>query len=602
MVRFLKFKSKIIPRGEGVLLKNFLYKQLWIGAFCCIFSFIFANNSFESFKTWITPTQPFSDSYSGAQYLVPADHWVYSSIRLLALESGTVSLLNKSPVSAGELHVYFSDINYDRLSLQGRDLYQKLQTWFLSVYRKPQSFPLTLSVNPAINFAAFYRNTEDTITYPEFDYKKIPPVFTMGLNISVLNYVSLFYDFFVGAQLKYLRSPKKYMNLPLNKEQDATVSRGSYISMGIPLKNGVYFWNFKAGRGGLNIGNTKTPSIILSDSMDTPTYGQLSFFSSNIKYSANITQLAVNKYFYYHSFDFRLFKRFSMSITEGVMVNAPFELTYLNPLEVFHGLEPWSDYKDYNADLSKINFSGSSRVGTMLGVMIEVNPWKYMAFYGLFHMNQFQLKDEIKTIPNALGFQLGFDVNVPIKTGYVMINVESLYTSPYMYKHENKNWSFDMDRRGYYGSEQHQWTGSAFGPDSIMGQVSGGFLVPDTWGITGFFRILVQGSMNQNIALSKNGFWKTFPLWDENGNPDNDTDKAIKMATIKTPSGVPQWTYRLGLEGFYHINRYFKIKGYTGVSYIINAGHNTQSKPLVAPEIVLSCEFFPFGGKKDILH
>ena len=158
-------------------------------------------------------------------------------------------------------------------------------------------------------------------------------------------------------------------------------------------------------------------------------------------------QLAVSKYLYFHELDFRPFKRLKITAIKGVMVNAPLELTYLNPVEFIHGLESWGAYKDYNHDIGNSTLNESnSRVGSLLALAAELNPWKYGRLYVLFQMNEFQLPSEKKSVPNSLGLQGGLDIQIPSQNGYWTANLEGLWTSPYMYRLRNKNWSFCMSR------------------------------------------------------------------------------------------------------------------------------------------------------------
>jgi hypothetical protein len=79
------------------------------------------------------------------------------------------------------------------------------------------------------------------------------------------------------------------------------------------------------------------------------------------------------------------------------MVYAPLELRFLNPLAIFHGLESFKTYGDYNEDIGNTGLDAhDSRVGSYFGTKLEVQPWKYMRFYGLFAMNQLQLGVEKK--------------------------------------------------------------------------------------------------------------------------------------------------------------------------------------------------------------
>lgn len=315
-------------------------------------------------------------------------------------------------------------------------------------------------------------------------------------------------------------------------------------------------------------------------------------------------QLAVSKYLYFHELDFRPFKRLKITAIEGVMVNAPLELTYLNPVEFIHGLESWGAYKDYNHDIGNSTLNESnSRVGSLLALAAELNPWKYGRLYVLFQMNEFQLPSEKKSVPNSLGLQGGLDIQIPSQNGYWTANLEGLWTSPYMYRLRNKNWSFCMNRRGFHGSGQFQWTGTPFGPDSIMGQITAGFTVPAKWECKAFYRFLVQGELHKATEANEHGFWKKFPGQDQDGNEDNDMEKAIAMASVKTPSGIPQYTHRIGIEGFYTpANLPLEFKGYTGVSCIINQNNTYKPQPQFAYEAAVSCEWFILGGRKTFLQ
>ena len=588
------------------------------GVLCiCFFPvFIHAQIRFEDYvqkvKEAAFNNEPFADSLSGLQYIVPSGHWIYQALYALSLEDGTVPAANQSPLTAGELERYFRDIDYDNLSSYGKKLYENAQKWFASVRIPEKKFPLNLSVSPSLNLALFYRNRDASVSYPEFDYRDIPPLLNFPLSLTAQNYAHAVYDLSMSQRMDAANSAHRFINIPLDKkltgesedDMDGTGSKYSYLSLGYPAAEGS-FWNFKIGRGGINIGKTQTPSIILSDSMETATYAQFTLFGPNIKFSTNIMQLAVSKYLYFHALDFRLFKRLKITAIEGVMVNAPLELTYLNPVEFIHGLEPWGAYKDYNNDLGNQNdlHGGDSRVGSLFALAAELNPWKYGRLYALFQMNEFKRTGERKSVPNSLGLQGGLDVQIPSQNGYWIANLEGLWTSPYMYRLKNKNWSFCMNRRGFYGSGQFQWTGTPFGPDSIMGQITAGFTVPAKWEWKGFYRFLVQGELHNATAASDSGFWKKFPGRDQDGNPDNNTEKAIAMASVKTPSGIPQYTHRIGIEGFYTpANLPLKFKGYTGLSWIINQNNTYKPQPQFAYEAAVSCEWFILGGRKTLLQ
>ena len=71
------------------------------------------------------------------------------------------------------------------------------------------------------------------------------------------------------------------------------------------------------------------------------------------------------------------------------MVNASFELRYLNPIMIFHSFTGWIDYGRYNEQLGDTSLNPSdSRVGSLLGLAADVRPLKGLRLYALFAMTE----------------------------------------------------------------------------------------------------------------------------------------------------------------------------------------------------------------------
>ena len=144
-------------------------KRKIAGILCiCFFPvFMYAQIRFEDYiqkvKEAAFNNEPFADSLSGLQYIVPSGHWIYQVLYALSLEDGTVPATNQSPLTAGELEQYFRGIEYDNLSPYGKRLYEKVQKWFASVRIPEKKFPLSLSVSPSLSLALFYRNRDASV-------------------------------------------------------------------------------------------------------------------------------------------------------------------------------------------------------------------------------------------------------------------------------------------------------------------------------------------------------------------------------------------------------------------------------------------------------
>jgi hypothetical protein len=301
-----------------------------------------------------------------------------------------------------------------------------------------------------------------------------------------------------------------YTNFPFDKfldgvqSVDSNIPRRAYMSAGLPIRQTMGI-NFRLGIGDDTFGRSKTGSVILSDNMRGVGYASLQFYSPYIKYAADVMELEVTKYLYLHHLQFNITRRFSFALVEGVMVNAPFEIRFLNPAMIFHSFSAWKTYADYNeqvgndeADGYFADNPGNSRIGSLLGLSLDFRPWRYGRFYGLAAMNQLEVGGERSSssaVPDGLAFQLGYESFFPVSAGYWHFGIEGVYTYPYMYILAHKNWSFYRELREVSTPRDdpiREWAGSPFGPDSIALNVWAGFRRRH-WSAAGSFLVLVQG-------------------------------------------------------------------------------------------------------------
>jgi hypothetical protein len=315
-------------------------------------------------------------------------------------------------------------------------------------------------------------------------------------------------------------------------------------------------------------GRTRTGSIILSENLEKINYAQLSFFSPYVKYTAEVMQYEAVKYQYMHYLQFRPHKTISLSFTEGVMVNAPLELRYLNPLMVFHSYEAWKTYDDYNDEFldsdsaeDKIDQSGGSRVGSFFGAMVEYQPVQHLRLYGLFAMTQFQLEIERQNwskylTPNALAFQLGSEVSIPFDRGYWLFGLEGVYTYPYMYVLHNKAWSFYKEYPEVERITARTWTGTPFGPDTIAGALWAGYHNYEKWSWVFSFVFAAQGKRSGT------------DIFDGDYRPDHDV-----YDVTTPPTGTPVYTSTFSVLGKWSPYEWLSFSLQPGYRIVNNYGH-----------------------------
>jgi hypothetical protein len=318
---------------------------------------------------------------------------------------------------------------------------------------------------------------------------------------------------------------------------DTNLPKRAYISAGVPLGEGFGI-NFRLGIGDDFIGRTRTGSVIFSDNMKEPSYGNLTIYTPYLKYTADVIQMEVTKYFYLHRININVFNRLSFSMVEGVLVNAPFEIRFLNPLMIFHGLTAWQTYKmrgGYNDQF----FGGGAeeRVGSFLGMIFDGRIWKYGRLYGMVAMNQFELPfvegGPDSTIPDAFAFQAGYESFIPVSTGYLNFGLEGVYTFPYMYVLDSVNWSFVRESKEVSNDLTREWTGTPFGPDSIAGTLWAGYQSSSSWSVEGSFLMAVQGERSGTSVFDNPPYFPT-------------THGEILLTT---PTGTPTYTYIISAKG-----------------------------------------------------
>ncbi|MDR2485574.1 MAG: hypothetical protein LBD55_09285 [Treponema sp.] len=533
-----------------------------------------------------------------AQKAVYPGEWLYDALTALALEQGLV-FFTGSALTIAQVELMLAEIDELSLSSSGMALYEQVHNCLAA----PPLFSYTagalaLNIDPALQ-PEFYFKTNERLAWNHKPGGRLP-FLSLPADISLSSYITLESDLYLGENRMLSNAHDNYANFPFDKTLDGVQSidtnfpKRAYLSAGVPLwkQSGI---NFRIGIGDDAYGRTKTGSIILSDSMKGVNYANLTFYSPVIRYSTDIKQLEVNKYLYLHYFQMQFFNRLSIALVEGVMVNAPFELRYLNPMMIFHGFSAWEDYGGYNEGIGEEGLSEyNSRVGSLGGLIIEARPWRYSRIYGLAAMNEFEIPGieggDDSTVPNSLAFQLGCETYIPVSAGYWTFGLEGVYTYPYMYILSNKNWSFYRESNEVSNPPIRDWVGTLFGPDSIAGTLWAGYRHISGWSASLAFLMLVQGE-NSGTGI--------FDVPDKAHYPFDKPDKGYypktpEEAGAATPTGTPAYTYHISASGEWRPSKWLRVSLQTGYKIIQNAGHN-ENRLEHGFEMSLSIGFTPRG-------
>jgi len=483
---------------------------------------------------------------------------------------------------------YLSQIPDDNLSTAARHSMDSITAFLAREYPSLASKAISIGIDPELSLEFYHKQTPGLPwIYNNYEKKHLIDI---PILLSVGNFVFIESDIFAGNNYWTVLEDSNFVNIPLNSsELDIHFPKTAYISAGLPVFD-VFSINFQLGQGKLSVGNTLLGSIFLSEYLESDAYAQLSFYSPKIRYAATTIQLEVNKYLYLHRLELKPIKQLEFGILEGVLVNAPLELRYLNPLTVFHNYSAWRSYGAYNkgqVDGDVKTYDGTSRIGSYFGLTIDANPWKYMRLYGLFAMNQFQTAYERETypesaakIPDSLGFQGGIETFVPFKKGYFYGGIEGLYTNPWLYICDDADWSFYRSRYDLIKNTNvpvHTWVGSPYGPDTLGFSGKAGYEVVSQWAAHFSYKTITRGE--HSFAL--------FSLYDASGK-NNYYPSSVEEATQKSPTGIAEVSHSFTVSGSYSPLPWIDISSQVGYTVVTNSKH-VEHKTDKGFEFVISC-------------
>jgi len=490
------------------------------------------------------------------QKILHPDDWAYEAIGILSREQGRV-LLADSRVTVAQMERYLYEIDPDSLSASGLIIYDRLAAYLKSdPGRSFRSDVLSGGFDLILQPEGYYKSNEDNAWIYNDHERSAILQFPLGFSLST--WITAEMDLYLGQNEYAATLHDNYVNVPLDPVEQADIHfpKRAYVSAGIPVGAASGF-NLAVGIGDNFFGKTRTGSIIVSEYLERTAYAQASVYSPAFKYTAQVMQYEANKYHYMHYFQIRPHRVISVSLAEGVMVNGPLELRFLNPFTVFHGYESYKTYKNYNDDVANggddevKDFNGHSRIGSYFGIKLEFQPVRYVRFYGLFVMDVFNLPmkknhwDET-LYPDAAGFQAGTEFSIPVRGGYWEFGLEGVYTYPYLYIMYDKGWSFfkevpELDIMiEKTGTPLRYWTGTPFGPDTIAGTLWLGFRSSSRWYGGGSFTFSAQGGRS---SLS---------IFDYDIDDEHTYRPSHKVYDVTVPpTGIPIYTYTATLRGEY---------------------------------------------------
>ena len=523
-------------------------------------------------------------SARGDQELVLSGSWVYDSLNYICLEQKIVNFADSTPLTISQIKTLMNEVDYNSLSDAGRGHFNKLIQYFKEEAVTFDSDLIYFGLEPEVALESYYKsNSNIDWVYDRYHRNSLiesPFVFGSG-------------DLFTVKMDLALRQNKgmayhndNYSNVPLAQDQiDIHFPKYGYLatekkisdSSGIAFKFGIF---------DRNIGRTDTGSCIMSEYLTGCTNAQLEIYSPDYKYTLSATQFNVDKYYYQHQLDFRLFKKFTFTILEGLLVNAPMELRYLNPLIIYHGYAPWRDYDTKDDE---------THTGSLMGLKAQFVPFSGLRFYGLFAMTQFQTSFELENFPNdvtpnGMCGQLGAEFVRPFRDGYLRFALEGYYAEPYMYIKESPDWTFVRTYQDNIGDYEifYEWIGSPFGPDTISGELSAGYNVPDKYSLDLIYLFMARGEMSGTAVFDSiadywggtninDGFYDTENrgqwCYPDKGEKGQGFTEAKRRQGLVTPTGTPEYVNRISARLNYKFNKKLSVTVQPSFVFVFNTNH-----------------------------
>lgn len=448
--------------------------------------------------------------------VIKSGHWIYDDLEVLCMEAKTEFFFETQPMTIGEMKFYFKRIPYEKLSDSGKVLYEKVKA-FLN--KNDDFFPeqeVRLFGNIKVNPEFYYKSNKD-INW-SFDYYIKDFFITIPVIFGFSDYVTIEPDFIIAKNQPSVADPDNFTNIVYAGNQfEFTFPRFAYGAAGHAFDN--WGLNFIIGKEGLQIYNTQLGSILYNRTFETDMYCSLNLYTEYLKYTLHVSEVDNTKYLYLHQLNLRPFKWLKINVLEGSLLNAPFELRYLNPFMLMHQFNSWTQYGDALSE-SENKYYGEGHFCAYFGLMGELIPCRNLRIYGMYAQNEIldmggSRADSSLSVPDSIGFQLGIQYNIDLKnSALIKTYLEASYTSPYLYVKQSPDWSLYRRRVNVQtDGDTCTWIGSPFGPDSFAVILKGEYDSQEKWTAGISYTFLIHGENTAESLFNKANYDEAEGIW-----------------------------------------------------------------------------------------
>ncbi|AEC02681.1 hypothetical protein [Parasphaerochaeta coccoides] len=384
---------------------------------------------------------------------------------------------------------------------------------------------------------------------------------------------------------------------------------------------GGYGWSVEIGRDKVSWGPGKAGNFVVGDHLKYHNQGRFTTYSKNFKYTF-LTSFFPHPGRYYstdetpvhvapessqtgnvnglnmfmgHRLEWRLFgDKVGLTITEGMMYQSEentLDLRILNPAMIFH---------DYYIR----SFSNS-----IISLEVDYTPIRNLNIYGQVVVDEFSLpgepvpgKDEW-AFPNAFGFMLGVQGNIPLGIGILYGGIEAVKTDPFLYLRYNSGSDTTkehglnyvvatryFDKHAVYYAED--FLGYKYGGDAIVLNGNIGLKNFGTWEVEASLFHMIHGTFDKWTAWSEVN----------NGTPSTNTVPFDPTPTESHPMhnykdddahlrDIRSYTTIVGLKGSYRILPGLMAYGQMDYIHVKNPGNISTNAPINDFQVTLGVSY-----------
>lgn len=291
---------------------------------------------------------------------------------------------------------------------------------------------------------------------------------------------------------------------------------------------GGNLWSLTLGRDRLTFGLGKTGNLLISDHLPYHEFIQFKTWFGNFEFTTAVLgfpspaeiagdqSLQKIKALILHRFDWRVFSKWHIAITESMMYqDHVLDFRFLNPMMIYH------------------QYFMANRSNSLAVIETWLTPIKGLSIYGQFALDDVRVLSESEAIPNAFGWLINSEYALSTQLGIFNFWVEYVHTDPYLYMRDGID--FVVAFKTLTPS-----SGSLY-VQNYLGYPQGGdtnvYSFGMEWDSLDFYRLYANFAY---ITRGEVDFNSPFP-------PPN--------SGAKTPTGIPQITLRASLGG----NTYLKV-------------------------------------------